>query len=259
MDDFCMGLALYGILNDIHFPYEDKVAYELALKVLSDQPNLAHIYLNGDVPEFEAVTAHQKYMLAKDYLFEEVEYTNKRLDELQDRFPGTPITWISGNHEYRLERFLERQARELYGCGMDMVTLFNLAGRGIDWVPYGPRQLVKCGQSDLYLRHEPLSSSRTHSKITAEGSNVSIAYGHTHTYQEYSVKRLSVESPIITATAVPFLGDIKAKVFNYRGSKDNWQNGFAIVSCDTESFKHVIDVIIIEDNRCMFGGKIYEA
>jgi hypothetical protein len=101
---------------------------------------------------------------------------------------------------------------------------------------YGPTQLVKIGKTkDLYCRHEPLGSGQVHSKSTAEKCLVSLVYGHTHTYQQYTHKKFGPKCYNVTAISNGWLGDINKACFDYRGSKDNWQNGFTRVDCDEKT------------------------
>ena len=99
-----------------------------------------------------------------------------------------------------------------------------------------PTQLVKVGcTKDLYVRHEPLVGGASHAKGTAEKSLVSLIYGHTHVYQSYTHKKFGPEPTTVTAISNGFLGDIRAKCFDYRGSKDNWQEGFTRIDCDEDT------------------------
>lgn len=98
---------------------------------------------------------------------------------------------------------------------------------------YGPTQLVKVGLTrDLYCRHEPLAGGQFHAKATAEKSTVSLIYGHTHVFQQYTHKKFGPTPYNVTAISNGWLGDITKDCFNYRGPKDNWQSGFMRVDCD---------------------------
>jgi hypothetical protein len=127
---------------------------------------------------------------------------------------------------------------------IDCPSLLKFPDRpGWKFVPYGPTQLVKCGESNLYLRHEPLGSGQNPAKMTAEKSIVDIAFGHTHIYQVHTHRKFG-PTPIVTkAYSLGWLGDKSRHVFDYRGSKDNWVEGITIVECDTESGDYTLEFV----------------
>ncbi len=253
-----MSIERCLFLSDIHWPKESK-AYDLALHVGESIPNLKHIILNGDVGEFESISSYVKGANTPKLLKEEIDYCNTRLDELEGTFSGLDVTWLLGNHEHRIARFIGKNAIELSFLGITPETLFHINERpSFKIIPYTSRQLYKIAESNLYCRHEPLSGSANHAKQTAEGCSVDVIYGHTHTHQKYTHKRLGPGNPTTTATAIPWLGDETQACFEYRGPKDKWQTGFTVITYDTKSGKYQIDVIIIKDSECFYNGKIYK-
>lgn len=223
------------MMNDIHFPYEGP-AYRKALKLIQKTKDLRGIYLNGDIAEIESVSSHSKHPRSNKSLMYEIDYTNEKLDELQKAFSGVNVTYICGNHEGRIYRYIRDIAPEMFGL-IDCPSLLKFEKRS-QWkfIDYSPYQWVKCGATkDLWLRHEPLGSGAMHAKATAEKSYVSVLYGHTHVYQQYTHKKMGPEPYLVTATSGGWLGDINKNCFDYRGSKDNWVNGFTIIECDESS------------------------
>ena len=235
-----MAIVQYAILNDIHFPHEGKSYYD-ALKLMQSWPNLAKIYLNGDVAEIESVSSHPKGPKAQSTLLKELEYVNQKFDQLQKMFPNIPVELIEGNHCYRIFRFIRDVAPQMWGM-LHTPTLFRFDERP-DWkfIPYGPTQWSRCGKTkDLWLRHEPLVMGTNHAKGTAEKVTVSVMYGHVHQMAQYTCKKLGPVPYHVTAYANAWLGDIKADCFDYRGSKDNWVNGFARVDCDEKTGEYEV-------------------
>ncbi len=227
-----MGLIQYAIMNDIHFPYESPLYYR-ALSQMQSFPDLRGIILNGDIAEIESVSKHAKGPRSQSILLDELDYLNQKLDELMKLFPGIPICYVCGNHEYRMFRFVRDVAPQLYGM-LDAPLLLKFHDRkNFKFVDYTPNQLVKVGLCrDLYARHEPLSGGATHAKGTAEKSVVSIIYGHTHVYQTYTHKKFGPTPYSVTAISNGWLGDINKDCFDYRGSKDNWQEGYMRIDCE---------------------------
>jgi len=237
-----MGIVQYAILNDIHFPYEGICYYE-ALKLMESWPSLKQIYLNGDIAEVESVSKHPKGPKAQKIVQEELDIVNKHLDNLQNRFPEIPVTYIEGNHEYRLFRYIRDICPEMWGL-IDCPSLLKFPDRPLwKFITYGPSQLVKVGKAkDLYCRHEPYSCAQaSHHKFTAEKSMVSIIYGHMHVYAVSQHKKYGPEGhKTVMAMANGWLGDISKECFNYRGTKENWQNGFTRIDCDEETGEYEI-------------------
>lgn len=115
--------------------------------------------------------------------------------------------------------------------------LFKFEDRpGWKFHDYGPTQIVKVGLAEnLYCRHEPLVNGQAHARGTAEKSLVSIIYGHTHVRQTFTHKKFGPVPYNVTASSNGWLGDISKACFEYRGSKDNWQNGFTRIDCDEKT------------------------
>lgn len=232
----------YAVLNDIHIPYQSSKYYE-ALKLMKKFPNLVHIYLNGDIGEFESVSAHPKGPKAQQLLLEEIKSINEEFDRLQKMFPGVPVTLIEGNHCYRIFRYIRDVAPQMWGL-IQCPDLLRFPDRGWKFVPYGPRQWEKCGKTrDLWLRHEPLVGGGNCIKGTAEKSYVSVMFGHVHQMGQYTHKKIGPEPYYVTAYSSGWLGDINQPCFDYRGSKDNWANGFARVDCDAKTGDYEVKLI----------------
>lgn len=232
-----MAIIRYAVLNDIHFPYEGKCYYD-ALKAIKELPNLKHIYLNGDIAEIESVSSHPKGPKAQQLLIDELQYINDKFDQLQRMFKEVPVTMIEGNHCYRVFRYIRDVAPAMWGL-IHLPSLFNFEDRpGWRWIPYGPTQWQRCGKTNLWLRHEPLGGGVNHARNTAIESVVNVLYGHTHTFQQCVKKKHGPKPYTVTATSGGWLGDIKKACFDYRGPKDNWQNGFTIIEYDEKTKKH---------------------
>lgn len=240
-----MAKVQYAILNDIHFPFE-ATAYYKALSMMQALPNLSGIFLNGDIAEIESVSSHPKSPQAQRTLLGELEYVNKKLDQLQNMFKDVPVHYICGNHEHRIYRYIRDIAPQMWGMA-DCPKLLGFDTRpGWKFYDYEPTQLVKVGKTrDLYCRHEPLASGANHAAGTAAKSLVSIVYGHTHVYQLSTHKKFGPIPTLVTAVSNGFLGNIDSPCFNYRGSKDNWVNGFSIVECDEKTGEYEIRFIYL--------------
>ena len=230
-----MSIEQYAILNDIHFPFESQ-AYYVAIDEMRKWDNLKAIYLNGDVAEIQSLSRHPKSPKEVQLLIDELDYVNQKFDTLQNLFPGVPVYYIEGNHEYRIYRYLRDVAPSLWGM-LSAPNLFKFPERpGWLFFDYGPNQLVKVGKTkDLYARHEPVSSGVNCAKQTAEKYYVSVIFGHTHVYQTYTVKKMGPAPYNVTAWSNGFMGDISNPCFNYRSPKENWQLGYMRIDCESRT------------------------
>jgi hypothetical protein len=256
-----VAICSYAIFNDVHFPFENKQAYSVALKIIRQIKNLKGIYLNGDIGEFQGVSAWPVHPTEKNInLFAELSYLNKRFDELCEIFPDLPVTYICGNHEYRLFRFIRDTAPQLWGVMPDCPELLQFQKRPYwKFVDYTPTQLVKCGVANLYLRHEPLGRGQNHAKATAESSLVNLGYGHTHAYQVYAHKKFGPKPTTVRAYSLGWMGDVNRNVFDYRGSKDNWVTGFTIVEADEKSGDYTLEFLNLSKLPVLYRGEKYAA
>lgn len=250
----------YAILNDVHFPFEDKQRYSVTLNIVKSI-GVVGLYLNGDIGEFQGVSSWPLHPTEKNInLCAELQYMNKKFDELQEMFPDVPVTYICGNHENRLFRYIRDLAPHLWGVVPGCPDLLKFPERPYwKFVDYAPDQLVRCGKSKLYLRHEPLGRGQNHAKATADSSYVDIAYGHTHAYQTSTSRRFGPSPYVVKAYSLGWLGDKSRHVFDYRGPKENWTHGFTIVECDPKTGNYTLEFINLSSLPVLYRGEIYAA
>lgn len=221
------------------------------------KPN--HIYLNGDIGEFQGVSSWPMHPSEKLDFCTELAYINKRFDELCELFPKVPVTFICGNHEYRFFRYIRDMAPQMWGL-LDCPSLLKFPDRpGWKYVDYGPSQYVKCGRSNLWLRHEPLGGGLNCAKFTAENAYVDTAFGHTHTYQVHSHKKMGPRPFTVKAYSLGWLGDSTKTVFDYRGSKDRWVQGMTLVETDPNTGDYVLEFIDLTRLPVLYRGAKYDA
>jgi len=241
------------IIPDCHIPYHNKKAYALMLEVAKDI-NPEEIVILGDYADFYAVNGHGKAADMQHTLNEEVEEVKYHLNELRELFPEAKIVYIEGNHENRLARYIDKNARSLHGL-MSTKNLLNLDSLNIDFVPYDPRQQYSVGGSKLYARHEPAGSGKYSAAATVNHFCASVIFGHVHAIQEYQF--ITGFGEIHRGIGCGWLGDEHHRVMNYVKKQPQWSLGFAIVDImeDRNFFCNVAQII---NNSCSVDGKIYK-
>jgi hypothetical protein len=243
------------IVPDCHRPFHSRKAYNLMLEVASFH-GIDEIVILGDYADFWTVSFHEQ---SKDprlpkLLMEEVESVNLGLDELDRLFPQANKVFLEGNHEYRLERYVQAKAPALFGV-TECTNLFQIPLRK-KWRyrSYGKGQPYRVLGTSLLAKHTPLASSpMTGLRKAAQ----SYCYGHNHRIEECHVVGLDGASHV--AFSPGWLGDERLKAFGYMVDQPNWQLGFAIVySSSPKEFHHEI-VKIKSGYTCVSAGRLFKA
>lgn len=221
------------------------------------RPWLREIVVMGDYLDFYCVSSHKKDASIKVDFKAEIEDGNAGLDELDKNFPDAKKTFIEGNHENRLERYINEKCPEMFGI-FDWQDRLKLNERP-NWkvVPYRPDQAHQILGSSLKVRHEPHPQSGNISQVLAK-MMTSVAFGHIHRILEgYAV---SLDGDQYVAFCPGWLGNKHNPVFRYVKGYWQWQLGFAIVWVDphTKLFYHQ-KIAILPDYSCMVDGMRFKA
>ena len=119
------------LLSDIHIPYQDNEAILAACDYGLEQ-GCDTIYLNGDILDFYGLSFHEKDPRNRPTIGEELEMGRQFFKWLRQKFPTQTIYFITGNHEWRLERYLRVKAPELLNISeFQLSFLLNFAEHGI--------------------------------------------------------------------------------------------------------------------------------
>lgn len=236
------------IIPDMHIPYHSRSAWSIVSKVIKHL-SPKEVVLLGDMCDFYAINSHGRHSMLLHSLREEIDEVNKFFDEFE-KLPGKKV-YLEGNHEYRFERFIHQVCPQFFNV-TDIKSLLRLEERGINFIPYGPRQVYNILESKLYARHEPYANT---AKLSAMKSGVSMVYGHIHRIEtSYSVHLFNLEQHVNFSPG--WLGDLRFdKIFNYVKNHHDWQLGFAIAYVDPvkKSFYHQI-IPILDDMTCVVNG-----
>ena len=244
------------IIPDCHIPYHHKKAIEIVFEMALNTEGLVEIVILGDFADFYAVNSHGRHPGLMHVLQEEVNAVNEMLDLIDKLFPDIKKIYIEGNHEFRLERYLYKNAPALFGV-TQWDLLFKLDQRP-NWkhINYGPMQFHKVLGSDLFARHEPYSMSSAKASLAGCGSN--LVYGHIHR-KEYAVVRQPDGKRIVNFSP-GWLGDNRKKeVFSYVKKPPLWELGAAVVTVDGNAKDFDFQILDFDEKvRCHYNGKIYK-
>src|SRR5947209_1005966 len=123
------------IANDFHIPFQDERALFL-FKLFLRRERPDWLILNGDFQDFWEISRYDLTPRTGKEFRQEIEIGRQILRSVRRSLPRSRITWIEGNHEFRLRKYLIQNARELYGLpGLSVADLFDLKQLRIEYVP----------------------------------------------------------------------------------------------------------------------------
>lgn len=232
------------ILADIHAPYHDRESLETALNH-GDQKNIDCILFLGDFSDFYSVSAWTQDPDRVD-LRGEIDQAKLILSVIIDYFKDIPIYLLAGNHEDRLNRYIQRKCPELWGMEeLTYESVMNLKAFGVEYV--ADKKILQIGKLNLIHGHEfsggagsPVNPARG---LYNKGKAMSMC-GHFHRTSEHA--EMSMTGDAVTCWSVGHLGDAHPSY----APINKWNRGFARVERQEKGNFVVYNHKIIE-------GKVY--
>lgn len=243
------------VLPDPHVPQHDKKIWEPVLEYVSDNEWDEWICL-GDLMDFNQVSRWTKSNIRKiaaSSLKKDYDAGNLWLDQLQEAVGwNTPGTVIEGNHDYRIELYLDEYPQ--FEGMLEVPFNLNLEERGINWVPYWSK-------GELYTKGHAVFChgkwhSVNHAKAHAEKFGTNVFYGHIHDIQSHSVERLGDDCTIVGQS----LGCLCEYDQGYiRGAQiTKWQQGFGVFYFLPDGNFNYYVVRIIDGKFISPEGNLYQ-
>lgn len=217
-----------GILSDIHIPYQDNAALELAMLYLLDR-GVDSILLNGDTVDFYSISRFSKDP-SKLGIREEIERAKDFLYGLRSMFGDkVKIIWKDGNHDERFMHYIMNRTPEFFGLnGFDIPSLLELEKLKIDHV--SERRIIKAGKLNIIHGHEvphafsPVNAARG----LFMKMKTNAACGHFHATSEHAEKNANNE--IIGCWSIGCLSELHPQYMPI----NKWNHGFAEVEIDED-------------------------
>lgn len=222
------------VLSDLHVPYHDRAAIELAVEAgKRDDPDA--VLINGDFGDWTGVSRWDRPPDAPT-LAEELVAMRNALGWIVSQFPRALCVFKSGNHEEWLEKFVWAKAPELFG--IQQCTLAHLlttddngkpikAMRRVEFV--GDQRPIMLGKLVVFHGHE-LPKGLTNSVNPARGAFLrttdTVLIGHHHrssSHTEYTWHK----QPIAT-WSTGCLCDMHPRYARI----NKWNHGHAVVEVD---------------------------
>lgn len=226
------------VLSDIHFPYQDNRALELAINYgIGNKVNC--IYLNGDILDFYQCSRFTKDRRLRD-MAGELEMGREFLKLMQETF-NCPIYYKIGNHEKRYEDYLMIKAPELLGIDdFKLEQLLRFREFGVTLVK--DKQMAMAGKLPILHGHEwfggfapPVNPARGLFLKAKESALV----GHHHRTSEHTEKSLSGQ--VTTTWSTGCLCGLEPEYAPY----NNYNSGFAHVMVNSDGSYQLKNMRII--------------
>jgi predicted phosphodiesterase len=233
---------------DTHVPFHDKRAFDLLLKV-GEAWKPDQIVVLGDFADCLAVSFHPKTPEREDSFKQEMDEVNKALDRL-DALGAKKKIYVSGNHEYRMDRYLTERAPALYSM-FTYPDVIRTKDRGWEWVAY--RNFVQVGKT--YVTHDCGNAGANAAVAARKAFNSNAVIGHTHRmamhYEGHATGSSTVGAMfghLMDATKVDYMHKIHVS---------GWQLGFGIGHMQADGTLHMRAIPII-NYACVVDGVLYE-
>jgi len=229
--DFYMPEGDTLVMADIHIPYHDKRALQVAVDH-GRRKKVNNILIAGDGMDFFSISRWDKNPEERN-LPKELELCRHFVAYLRERFPEARIIYKIGNHEERWEHYLWAKAPELCGCAFTTFqSIMDFDRWGIETV--NGKQKVKFGKHLTAIHgHEipngstPVNFARTlQSKL-----GVCAIGGHRHTTSEHSHK--NADGKYVTCWGLGCLCDMSPDY----AIINSWNHGVAIVRLKNDDFE----------------------
>lgn len=239
------------VIPDLQIPYEDKRSLNAVEKLMADH-EWDEIVQIGDFVDLDCISSHNKNNLravSNKSLFKDYDYANSILDRWQ-RLTKAKITIIEGNHEYRIERYIDANP-QLEGL-VEVPVGLKLKTRSINWIPYwSSGELYKIGKA-CFIHGQYTNEHHAKKTVSRFGDNV--FYGHTHDVMCFS-QVLRGKDKTIVGQSLGCLCDYSQSYL--QGRPTNWQQAIAVFHFFPDGYFQY-NVIRIFKHRFYYGGKIYE-
>jgi len=224
------------VICDLHIPYHDEKAIEIALTY---DESFDTLLIDGDLIDFHGLSKFQKRP-SKIFIKDEIETTKEFLDQIRKHFKDKRIIYKFGNHDDRLRRWVYDKAPALYEVEeIKLENLLKLQDYKIEKVE--PDQKIQSGKLNIIHGHEyrggaSINLSRSVMLKTFDHT----LFGHFHTV-DYKAKK-KIDNHMIGSWAVGCLCGLTPQWL----PNNEWLHGFALIEFDNGSF-HVHNKTISTD------------
>lgn len=207
---------------DTHIPDEDKRKVKIMMDIVKKWKPDKIVFL-GDV--FDLAAPGRFAQGTPEEWKSRVQVSTKEpgvrfLRQVREAAPKSEIHFFEGNHEKRLQDYIEKKAPAFDGL-ISIPKIFDFDNLGIHWYPYknAPTKLI----GDFYVHHGTFVSGQPgqSAKKEMEHYGVSGFSGHTHRIGSY--QQATLDGRMLSWYECGHLSDISKMHYSQHF---NWQHGF---------------------------------
>ena len=244
------------LLYDIHIPHQDIVAVDSAIKYAKAHYEIREVILGGDTMDCESLSKYDKISETASFA-DEVYETNSFLRKLRDIFPNAKITYIMGNHEERLEKYVRKNVPELADFKeLTLPSFLDFDDVGVEFVDNRKRLtqgvgLYRVQGWNIFHGHEfgicPLTNP---AKRYVDRAKVNMIVGHIH--KTDSSVMTTFNRDLIRCYSVGTLAKLSPDYMPI----NQWTQGFAIIEhvyADVNSWRTPLGIV---HNHLIWYGEV---
>lgn len=232
------------ILSDVHVPFHDPQALQLALEY-GVKHKATLILLNGDIVDHYWGSTFVTDPRLKDFAAE-IKAAKKLLRGIRKTFLKAKIVWKYGNHEERYDRYMQLKCPEFLGVEQfEWGNVFGLADLGVELVR--EKRPIQLGKLNVIHGHEykfQIANPVNPARGFFLRAKCHVLGGHFHQSSAHSEK--NIEGKVISTWSTGCLCDLHPEYLPI----NSWGQGFAFVETDADGSFHV-------DNRRIIEGKVW--
>ncbi len=235
-------------------PIHDEAALSVALKLVEDV-NPDRVVMLGDNLDFAEFGKYLTAPTFKQLTQATIDRATLLCAQVRAAAPNAKITWIAGNHEARLAKYIQANAEAAFGLTrgklndelrdnwpvLSVPNLCRMDDFGVDYLPGYPESFLALNEN-LIIRHgDRVNSNSSTTTKYLNDAHKSVIYGHIHRVEVAYRTRISDSGPRTIMAASPgCLCRIDGAVPSVKSGSDefgrplmqgaeNWQQGLALV------------------------------
>jgi predicted phosphodiesterase len=219
------GISQVVVLPDVHIPVHDKRSVDAVMTYVKRQRGLLAVVILGDLLDLNCISAHNKNnlrALERERITADYAAAREFLTDLRKAVgPRTHIVWLQGNHEERVERFINA-CPSLEGA-LEIERNLGLERLKVVWVPFqSTGESVDLGKATFI---HGLYVNEMHAKKHVLAWQKNVFYGHTHDVQCYPLVSRGDNHTKVGQS----LGCLCAYNQSYmKGKPTKWQQAFGV-------------------------------
>lgn len=234
-------------ISDIHAPFQDESAIRATISFIKYWKPTELIFM-GDVVDFYAISRFIRNPDRANKLQEELDVAHTILKRFCLAAPKAKKTFLKGNHEYRLQKYLWSNAPELSNLrSLTVPEQLHLNDLGIEYIENG-----KITRNGTVIKHGNVVRKFAGYSAKGEFENCGISgvSAHTHRLGQYFHTH---EGGMFTWIECGCLCDMNAEYME--GKVANWQHGFGIgFYKNSGSTRFNVGLVPIAKKKAMWGG-----